>query len=343
MIIASYNIRGCGCNAKLHSLRKVVGDSKADVCFIQETKIHAIDNFPVDSVWSDSLADWSSKWAVGRSGGILTLWKKKSFILVSSFVGEGFLGIHVLWSGFNLFLVNVYSSCFIEKKKAFWGRLVEFKAKFPDGLWCVGGDFNTVRVKVERKGISNNFNLKEAEDFEDFIRSMDLVDVPLINKKFTWFNLDGSACSRLDRFLISEKLFDLWGVGGIVVGDKSISDHCPIWLNCKIVDWGPKPFKFFKGWCEHDEFTPLVRNVWKNTFRGGKASYILKEKLLAVKIKLKSWNKEVFGMLDLNVDKAVGELNSLDLMVADLAEDGLVDSVRRNREVASKEVWDTMF
>ncbi|CAL5191793.1 unnamed protein product [Lathyrus oleraceus] len=343
MIIASYNIRGCGCNAKLHSLRKVVGDSKADVCFIQETKIHAIDNFPVDSVWSDSIADWSSKWAVGRSGGILTLWKKKSFILVSSFVGEGFLGIHVLWSGFNLFLVNVYSSCFIEKKKAFWGRLVEFKAKFPDGLWCVGGDFNTVRVKVERKGISNNFNLKEAEDFEDFISSMDLVDVPLINKKFTWFNLDGSACSRLDRFLISEKLFDLWGVGAIVVGDRSISDHCPIWLNCKIVDWGPKPFKFFKGWCEHDEFTPLVRDVWKNTFRGGKASYILKEKLLAVKIKLKSWNKEVFGMLDLNVDKAVGELNSLDLMVADLAEDGLVDSVRRNREVASKEVWDTMF
>ncbi|KAI5405937.1 hypothetical protein KIW84_052621 [Lathyrus oleraceus] len=138
----------------------------------------------------------SSKWAVGRSGGILTLWKKKSFDLVSSFVGEGFLGIHVLWSGINLFLVNVYSSCFIEKKKEFWGRLVEFKSKFPEELWCVGGDFNTVRVKAERKGISNNFNLKEAEDFEDFISVMDLVDVPLINKRFTWYNLDGSACSR---------------------------------------------------------------------------------------------------------------------------------------------------
>ncbi|KAI5415173.1 hypothetical protein KIW84_040576 [Lathyrus oleraceus] len=341
--IKAINMRELADKSKLHSLRKLVGDSKADVCFIQETKIHAIDIFPLDSFWNDSIADWSSKWAVGRSGGILTLWKKKSFDLVSSFVGEGFLGIHVLWSGLNLFLVNVYSSCFIEKKKAFWGRLVEFKSKFPEGLWCVGGDFNTVRVKAERKGISNNFNLKEAEDFEDFISSMDLVDVPLINKRFTWYNLDGSACSRLDRFLISEKLFDLWGVGGIVVGDRSISDHCPIWLNCNIVDWGPKPFKFFKGWCEHDDFTPLVSDVWKNTIRGGKASYILKEKLLAVKSKLKSWNKEVFGMLDLNVDKAVGELNSLDLVVADLAEDGLVDSLRRNREVATKEVWDTML
>ncbi|KAI5403769.1 hypothetical protein KIW84_051070 [Lathyrus oleraceus] len=341
--IKAINMRELADKSKLHSLRKLVGDSKADVCFIQETKIHAIDNFPLDSFWNDSIADWSSKWAVGRSGGILTLWKKKSFDLVSSFVGEGFLGIHVLWSGLNLFLVNVYSSCFIEKKKAFWGRLVEFKSKFPEGLWCVGGDFNTVRVKAERKGISNNFNLKEAEDFEDFISSMDLVDVPLINKRFTWYNLDGSACSRLDRFLISEKLFDLWGVGGIVVGDRSISDHCPIWLNCNIVDWGPKPFKFFKGWCEHDDFISLVSDVWKNTIRGGKASYILKEKLLAVKSKLKSWNKEVFGMLDLNVDKAVGELNSLDLVVADLAEDGLVDSLRRNREVATKEVWDTML
>ncbi|KAI5439123.1 hypothetical protein KIW84_024770 [Lathyrus oleraceus] len=297
----------------------------------------------LDSFWNDSIADWSSKWAVGRSGDILTLWKKTSFDLVSSFVGEGFLGIHVLWSGINLFLVNVYSSCFLEKKKEFWGRLVEFKSKFLEGLWCVGGDFNTVRVKAERKGISNTFNLKEAEDFEDFISVMDLVDVPLINKRFTWYNLDGSACSRLDRFLISEKLFDLWGVGGIVVGDRSISDHCPIWLNCNFVDWGPKPFKFFKGWCEHDDFIPLVSGIWNNTIRRGKESYILKEKLLAVKSKLKSWNKDVFGMLDLNVEKAVGDLNSLDLVVADLAEDGMVDSLRRNREVATKEVWNTML
>ncbi|KAI5436046.1 hypothetical protein KIW84_022476 [Lathyrus oleraceus] len=297
----------------------------------------------MDSFWIDSTAEWSSKWAVGRSGGILTVWKKNSFSLVASFVGEGFLGIHVLWSGINLFLVNVYSSCFIGKKRVFWARLVEFKSKFPEGLWCVGGDFNSVRVKEERKGISNNFNIKEAEDFEGFISSMNLVDVPMINKKFTWYNLDGSACSRLDRFLISEKLLALWGVGGIVVGDRSISDHCPIWLNCKFVDWGPKPFKFFKGWCEHEDFIPLVSDTWINTRRRGKASFILKEKLLAVKSKLKSWNKEVFGLLDLNVEKAVGALNSLDLVVADLAEDGIVDSVRSNREMATKEVWNSLL
>ncbi|KAI5447832.1 hypothetical protein KIW84_015326 [Lathyrus oleraceus] len=325
------------------NVRELADKCVADVCFIQETKIHAIDVISLDSFWNDSIAEWSSKWAVGRSGGILTLWKKNSFALVASFVGEGFLGIHVLWSGINLFLVNVYSSCFIEKKRVFWARLVEFKSKFPEGLWCVGGDFNTVRVKAERKGISNNFNIQEAEDFEGFISSMNLVDVPMINKRFTWFNLDGSACSRLDRFLISEKLFDLWGVGGIVAGDRSISDHCPIWLNCNFVDWGPKPFKFFKGWCEHDDFIPLVSDIWINTSRRGKASFILKEKLLAVKSKLKSWNKEVFGLLDLNVEKAVGALNSLDLVVADLAEDGFVDSLRSNREMATKEVWNSML
>ncbi|KAI5437241.1 hypothetical protein KIW84_023385 [Lathyrus oleraceus] len=325
------------------NVRELADKCVADVCFIQETKIHAIDVISLDSFWNDSIAEWSSKWAVGRSGGILTLWKKNSFSLVASFVGEGFLGIHVLWSGINLFLVNVYSSCFIEKKRVFWARLVEFKSKFPEGLWCVGGDFNTVRVKTERKGISNNFNIKEAEDFEGFISSMNLVDVPMINKRFTWYNLDGSSCSRLDRFLISEKLFDLWGVGGIVAGDRSISDHCPIWLNCNFVDWGPKPFKFFKGWCEHDEFIPLVSDIWINTSRRGKASFILKEKLLAVKSKLKSWNKEVFGLLDLNVEKAVGALNSLDLVVADLEEDGIVDSLRSNRDMATKEVWNSML
>lgn len=42
------------------------------------------------------------------------------------------------------------------------------------------------------------------EKFTDFINSNELIDMPLVGRKFTWLNNQvGSAMSRIDRFLVS--------------------------------------------------------------------------------------------------------------------------------------------
>lgn len=41
---------------------------------------------------------------------------------------------------------------------------------------------------------------------------MNLVDPPLIGRKFTWYRTDGSVMSRLDRFLSSDVWVQEWGV-----------------------------------------------------------------------------------------------------------------------------------
>ncbi|XP_058742110.1 uncharacterized protein LOC131614557 [Vicia villosa] len=77
---------------------------------------------------------------------------------------------------------------------------------------------------------------------------------------------------------------------------------------------------------------------WKALKIGGKPGFILKEKLRILKSRLISWNKEVFGMLDLNVDKAVSSLNDLDSFVANVGSgDVWCDSVSSSRRMASKE------
>lgn len=43
----------------------------------------------------------------------------------------------------------------------------------------------------------------------------------------------------------------------------------------------------------------------------GKASFVIKEKLKGLRERLKIWNKEVFGIMDLEVDRAVKNLNQL--------------------------------
>lgn len=54
----------------------------------------------------------------------------------------------------------------------------------------------------------------ELQEFDDFIRRMYLVDIPMLGSQFTWFNLVGFVCNRLDIFLVSSGIVDSWDIEG---------------------------------------------------------------------------------------------------------------------------------
>ncbi|XP_058784972.1 uncharacterized protein LOC131659864 [Vicia villosa] len=267
----------------------VSGGGLVDICFIQESKLSNIDSVNVKSLWGEGDMKWSAKWSMGRSGGIITMWKVGLFEVLFNFVGDCFLGLALNWKGKTVYVVNVYASCFLDKNKEMWKKLRELRAKFQEGEWCIGGDFNVVCDKGERKGIGVQMNGGDIQNFNEFISSMELHDLPVLGNRFTWFNLVGSACSRIDRFLISEGL-----VNRQVVGERSVSDHFPIRLNGVVKDWGPKPFKLFKCWLNHDGFKPFLEEGWKalSNIRG-KPGFVIKEKLSKLKALIRIWNKEV--------------------------------------------------
>jgi hypothetical protein len=71
-------------------------------------------------------------------------------------------------------------------------------------VWCIVGDFNSITNIKERKGSSEvNGGSREMVEFGDFLRHLELVDVPLLGRQFTWFHPNGSSMSRLDRVLLS--------------------------------------------------------------------------------------------------------------------------------------------
>jgi exonuclease III len=72
-------------------------------------------------------------------------------------------------------------------------------------------------------------NTTELMEFKKFIMDMDLIDIPVLGKKFTWFQYDGRAASRLDGFLLSEELISKCNVNAQWVGERDISYHCPVW------------------------------------------------------------------------------------------------------------------
>lgn len=72
------------------------------------------------------------------------------------------------------------------------------------------------------------------------------------------------------------------------------SDHIPIILRHDSPHGGPSPFRFEIK----DGFHAKVSNWWKELHFEGLASFVLAQKLKAIKELIKRWNKKEIGRLE---------------------------------------------
>lgn len=110
-----------------------------------------------------------------------------------------------------------------------------------------------------------------------------------------------------------------------------------MWLLASNENWGPKPFKFINGWLQHENGKEFIEEKWKGLEVEGWKAHVVKEKLKYVKEKLKVWNKEVYGIQDIHIERVVKELNAME-------EEGGVekewDATKRRR--LNAEFWDSV-
>ncbi|KAK2445049.1 hypothetical protein QL285_016023 [Trifolium repens] len=338
MKIMSLNIRGWGSSAKRRRLSSLIKKGAFDLCLFQETKKAAFSDYMIHSLWGHKDILWVAKESDGLSGGLLSVWNKDLFTFNYSFIGNGFLGVCVEWKDGLLYIVNIYSPCSMAGKRKLWSDLIEFKLNNDPGEWCLGGDFNSIMKIRERRGSSGSGCQSERFEFCHFSEVMETVDIPVMGKKFTWYNSEGTSMSRLDRFLLSEGFIAKEGITNQWVDNRDISDHCPIWLLHSNLNWGPKPFKFNNCWLDHPEFYSFVQNTWEGSVVQGKKAFVLKEKMKRLKLALKKWNRDVFGIIDLSIDSTVKELNDLEDQLAN----GDIDPAFFNSKEKVRQFWEQL-
>ncbi|GKV09841.1 hypothetical protein SLEP1_g21281 [Rubroshorea leprosula] len=182
------------------------------------------------------------------------------------------------------------------------------------GRWLLAGDFNSVRSIIERKG-----RLGETQDMEEFNRFVEgngLIDVKLLNRKFTWYRSDGSSMSRLDRFLLSSEM--------------SMLER----------DWTQVgPFRALDVWQQHPEFRDFVVAKWENLQMEGWAAFKCHKKLQLLKEECKRWNKEVFGNVEVRYESLLQQIEMLDKKSE---ETDLNENEVMLRRVCSQEVWEIL-
>ena len=84
---------------------------------------------------------------------------------------------------------------------------------------------------------------------------------------------------------------------------RPVSDHALILLDGEGMRRGPTPFRFENMWLKSKGFKDMLKQWWEWIQVSGFASFILTEKLKALKPLLRSWNKEVFGQIDYEKQK----------------------------------------
>ncbi|KAJ9553481.1 hypothetical protein OSB04_017526 [Centaurea solstitialis] len=282
------------------------GESRLPVVGIQETKVKVWTRNQVRNLWGGDEVEFARSEARGNSEGIITMWDKRIFVSTTKIEDPLFVAVIGNWKGKEglICFVNVYGPNVLKERVELWKKLESLTANF-DVNWCIFGDFNEVRGVTERQNSSTN--RKGADEFNDFISRSNLVEVPLIGRRFTRVSGDGLKFSKLDRFLISTDFGTLWKGLGVRALDRKWSDHTPIMLFEDFRDFGPKPFKFFDSWLEEEEVSLIVQNAWLKEVASIKPDGIFRDKLKNVKNDIKEWAKKKFGKLDYELEKAKDE------------------------------------
>ncbi|GKV26410.1 hypothetical protein SLEP1_g35723 [Rubroshorea leprosula] len=230
--------------------------------------------------------EWVSKPFNGNSGGLLCVWNSKVLKKEEVIEGDNFIGVFGLWGAEKtpVYILNVYSPCQLASKRALWEQL-QGLINNRRGNWCLAGDYNAVRR---------------------------LIDLPLVGRKYTWYNSNGQYMSRIDRFLLSEEWTTKWSDVKQWGLRRSVSNHCPVLLRNECVDWGPKPFKYYDAWLEQPGCKEVITNAWTNNEVSGWNGFKLKEKLKRTKQVLKEWSYQMNTEMDSKIKEAETVIAAID-------------------------------
>lgn len=105
--------------------------------------------------------------------------------------------------------------------------------------------FQCNQIETERVGQSENINHMDIGAFDDFIREVELIDLPLRGRKFTCYRTDGSCKIRIDRIMVCNRWMLSWLTITICGLPRTVSDHCLIILKNKNSRLGTKAILFY--------------------------------------------------------------------------------------------------
>jgi hypothetical protein len=240
---------------------------------------------------------WHIKEPRGRSGGILLGIDLSRFDIGAIEEGVFFVKFHLCnkEDSFKWALVAVYGPAQEDQKPTFLSELVNMGSRENLPL-LVGGDFNILRSRDEKN--NDNFNERWLFLFNAVIDGLNLREIEMLGRKFTWANsLAQPTYEKLDRILVAMDWEQKYPLSTVTTLSRDISDHTPLFLDMVQNSSGSNynQFKFELGWLLRDGFREMVTDIWVNENKGGSVMERWQAKIRKLWQHLRGWAKNVSG------------------------------------------------
>ena len=113
-------------------------------------------------------------------------------------------------------------------KHSFLAELISIASSI-QGAWALVGDFNLIWFPGDKS--NDNFDVHEASIFNEFINDSSLLEIPLLDRRYTWTNNQSEpTLVRLDRALVNTNWNVLLPNSSLTALPRPVSDHVPLAL-----------------------------------------------------------------------------------------------------------------
>ncbi|XP_074265737.1 uncharacterized protein LOC141588181 [Silene latifolia] len=148
----------------------------------------------------------------------------------------------------------------------------------------------------ERLGQQNRST--SMDDFENWVQDMELIALPLIERKFTWVNC--RVANQIDKAFINCSWLTHFPNTKLWPLPKLVSDHYPLLVECDKIKGVIRPFRSMDAWLHCPGFKDLIKSEWENM---GDAPF--HEKMKEIVGPIRKWNRNVFGDINVRTEELI--------------------------------------
>lgn len=291
--ILSWNVRGLNNPAKRRAVQIFVSELKCNVVCLQETKISDMTNgFVMEMLGPKFTDNFIFLPAAGSRGGILVACSDDFEITTVPLA----LRVHSVSGtvrckayGATWSIIGVYGPQLEEEKIMFIEEMKSIRQLMLP-RWMLLGDFNMIYRANDKS--NSTLNLRMMGRFRAAIEDMELIDYPLLGRRFTWSNEQENVThTKIGRILVSGDWEAAYPQYQLSPASANISDHCPIILR-KMEYSHYKAFRFENHWLKDPGFDNIVSQAWTKEVSSNDPVRVLHCKLSRTARALRLWNKQ---------------------------------------------------
>nr|CAD1830240.1 unnamed protein product [Ananas comosus var. bracteatus] len=255
-----------------------------------ETKLSATSLEKFRSFCGYHLQDFRTRDAEGTRGGLLTAWNSSPFDCIQEWKGAFTLTVLLKRKidGATFMISNVYGPTSVTLKANFFQELRSIYS-YSTGIWTLLGDFNVLLSVNDKNGATTH--ITDILNFREVVHDLQLVDLPILNKAFTWTNGRGvPTLERQDRAFISTNWVLAFPRSTLCALPRPRSDHTPLVLSAFTFIPSADLFRFESFWLRHPAVFDVVSTAWNSTTSATTPVNQFASKLKSVQTALRIWS-----------------------------------------------------